>query len=219
MAGKAIILASGKRGVGAGGKAMVTDADGLCPECCGGCRGGACANCSDIPPSAFTVAFDGITPCPACYVAGLDSGYSHNNLALDIPLSICLAQNGCCYEVVPFPGVLTGIGTLTADTYAGGVCGTFLESVSVDVWIAVTFEAANILRVVLWTYQFAEPWTQLVIFNGTLEITDCYATHVVSNALSGCGDQNDVPLFCASVTDSSQIVATGGTVTLTPCCA
>ena len=34
MAGKAIILASGKRGVGASGKAMVTDADGNCPECC-----------------------------------------------------------------------------------------------------------------------------------------------------------------------------------------
>ena len=63
--GKAVVRASGKRGVLTGGKAAVFNADGDCPECCGE----LCEFCDGATPKTFEVVFSGVTLC-SCVAPG-----------------------------------------------------------------------------------------------------------------------------------------------------
>lgn len=68
--GKAVVLPSGKRAVGAGGKALVYNAEGLCPECCEWLD---CPDCTGRPPAHIRAVFSGID-LAVCTNDGATSG-------------------------------------------------------------------------------------------------------------------------------------------------
>lgn len=81
MAGKRIILASGKYGVGSGGKAAITDGSGACPECCGAECSTDCTDCAstcDSTAPTMSVTTDAV----GCTGGGSDCTFTTGTVAM-----------------------------------------------------------------------------------------------------------------------------------------